>query len=189
MSSHLQEIQKILKRHGNNDGREAIKKFIPGVSKFYGTRTPLLNDLAKQFKSGGFQLTEELWYAGYWEEKILAAKLMGKIAKQDAGKTLELFEQFSDDITDWAVCDALGMQSLHPIRKTHDKEIFALAKKLNRSADLWQRRLSLVMVEWYTRDIAKHALIQKLVKALEQDEEYYVKKAIVWINRNFNKKR
>jgi 3-methyladenine DNA glycosylase AlkD len=29
--------------------------------------------------------------------------------------------------------------------------------------------------------------IRKLVKTLENDEEYYVKKAIVWINKNLEK--
>lgn len=189
LSVQLQEIRRTLKQHADDNGRKAIQKFIPGVFKFYGARTPLLNDLAKEFKKGGFPLAEELWDAAYWEEKILAAKLLGKIAKQDAEKTLELFEKFSATITDWAVCDALGMQSLHPIRKTNDKEIFAIAKKLNQSENLWQRRLSLVMVEWYTRDVTKHTRIKNLVKALETDEEYYVKKAIVWINKNFDKRK
>lgn len=189
MSVQLQEIRSILKKHADDNGRKAIEKFIPGASVFYGVRTPLLNDLAKQFKPGSFHLAEELWYGGYWEEKILAAKLMGKIAGKNANKTLELFEKFSETITDWAVCDALGMQSLHPIRKTHDKEIFAVANAISHSKDLWQRRLSLVMVEWYTRDVTKHTHIKNLVKALKNDDEYYVKKAIVWINKNFDKRK
>jgi len=32
-----------------------------------------------------------------------------------------------------------------------------------------------------------HLEIKKLVKSLENDQEYYVKKAIVWINKNFDK--
>jgi 3-methyladenine DNA glycosylase AlkD len=71
--------------------------------------------------------------------------------------------------------------------KTHQKEIFAVAKKYNTSKDFWQRRLSLVLVEWYTRVKELHPQIKQLVKNLEKDEEYYVKKAIVWINKNFTK--
>ena len=52
---------------------------------------------------------------------------------------------------------------------------------------MWQRRLSLVMVEWYTRNKAFHPAIKLLVNNLKNDEEYYVKKAIVWINKNFTK--
>jgi 3-methyladenine DNA glycosylase AlkD len=41
-----------------------------------------------------------------------------------------------------------------------------------------------VLVEWYTRIKELHPEIKELVKTLETDEEYYVKKAIVWINKN-----
>jgi 3-methyladenine DNA glycosylase AlkD len=98
-----------------------------------------------------------------------------------------LIEYFAPGIDNWAVCDTIGMQALQTILKTHQKEIFALAKKYNRSANLWERRLSLVLVEWYTRDKTLHDEIKKLVKPLENDNEYYVKKAVVWINKNFAK--
>jgi 3-methyladenine DNA glycosylase AlkD len=44
-----------------------------------------------------------------------------------------------------------------------------------------------VLAEWYTRIKSLHPEIKKLVKNLENDEEYYVKKAIVWINKNLAK--
>ena len=112
---------------------------------------------------------------------------MGKIAKKDPERSLKMVALFARNIGNWAVCDAIGMQGLKPILKTHQKQIFDLAKKYNQSADFWQRRLSLVLVEWYTRIKELHPEIKKLVKALENDEEYYVKKAIVWINKNLEK--
>lgn len=187
MSAELKAIQKILKENANPNAKASTEKFIPNVEKKYGVYNPVLNELAKQFKSGGFELVEELWKAGALEEKILAGKLLGKIAKQDPQHAVKLVEKFSSEITNWAVCDTLGMQALNPIVKTHEKEIFALAKKLNKSENFWQRRLSLVLVEWYTRNTSSHAEIKKLVKNLKNDEEYYVKKAIVWIERNLDK--
>ena len=79
------------------------------------------------------------------------------------------------------------MQGLKPILKTHQKEVFALAWKYNSSKDFWQRRLSLVLVEWYTRLPEHHTEIKKLIKNLETDDEYYVKKAVVWIKKNLKK--
>ena len=134
-----------------------------------------------------FELVEELWKAGSLEEKLLAVKMLGRIAKKDPERSLKVTQLFAKNIGNWAVCDAMGMQGLKPILKTHQKEIFALAWKYNTSKDFWQRRLSLVLVEWYTRDKAFHPEIKQLVKQLENDEEYYVKKAIVWIKKNFIK--
>ena len=83
----------------------------------------------------------------------------------------------------------MGMQGLKPMLKSHQKEIFALAKKYNHSVNFWERRLSLVLVEWYTRIPELHIEIKKLVIPLENDPEYYVRKAVEWINRNIDKAR
>jgi 3-methyladenine DNA glycosylase AlkD len=187
MGTDLKAIQKILKDKSNPEALAACKKFVPGTTKIYGVRNPVLNELSKQFKGSGFNLIKELWDAGAFEEKLLAAKILQKVAKKDALQSLLLIQYFAPGIDNWAVCDTVGMQSLQTILKTHQKEIFALAKKYNRSANFWERRLSLVLVEWYTRDKTLHTEIKKLIKPLENDEEYYVKKAVVWINKNFAK--
>lgn len=187
MSSELKKIQQALKEKSNADAIAAYKKFVPGTMKIYGVRTPELNELSKQFKAGGFELIKTLWDAGALEEKLIAVKILQKIAKQDAARALALVQYFAPGIDNWAVCDAIGMQALQTIKKTHQKEIFALAKKYNNSANFWERRLSLVLVEWYTRDESLHTAINKLVAPLKNDKEYYVKKAVVWINKNFTK--
>ena len=69
----------------------------------------------------------------------------------------------------------MGMQFLRGIVKTHPAEIFEIANKYCLSKNMWQRRLSLVMVEWYTRSREFHPEIKKLVNTLKNDEEYYVK--------------
>jgi len=37
------------------------------------------------------------------------------------------------------------------------------------------------------RDKTLHTEIKQLVKQLENDDEYYIMKAVVWINKNFAK--
>lgn len=187
MSEQLKQIQQLLKQKSIPEALAAFKKFVPGKMKIYGVRTPELNELAKQFKEGGFNLIKELWDAGAFEEKLLAVKVLQKIAKKDTARSLQLVQYFAPGIDNWAVCDAIGMQGLQTILKTHQKEVFALAKTYNSSTNFWERRLSLVLVEWYTRDKTLHPEIKKLVKPLENDSEYYVKKAVVWINKNFAK--
>jgi len=189
VSKELKEIQKILQANSSPEAKASHQKFVPGKEKIYGVRMPFINELAGRYKNGGFDLIEALWKAGALEEKVLAVKILGKIAKKDPERSLKMVQLFAQNIGNWAVCDTIGMQGLKPILKTHSKEIFALAKKYNESTDFWQRRLSLVLVEWYTRMKEMHPEIKKLVKALENDEEYYVKKAIVWINKNFEKEK
>jgi 3-methyladenine DNA glycosylase AlkD len=187
MSQQLAEIQETLAAKADKNNVQFFEKMVPGKQKIYGVKTPELNLLAQQYKSGSFGLAEELWKSGALEEKIIAIKIMEKTGKNNPVKLLSLHKRLSKEIDNWAVCDGLGMQFLRGIVKTHADDIFALAKKYNCSKDPWQRRLSLVMVEWYTGLKEFHPQIKQLVKNLAGDEEYYVKKAIVWINRNFNK--
>ncbi|MBL0129701.1 MAG: DNA alkylation repair protein [Chitinophagaceae bacterium] len=189
MSQPLNEIQKILKAKANAEAKAAHKEFVPGKDRIYGVRNPVLNELAQQYKDGGFGLVEELWNAGAYEEKLLAIKMLGKIAKKDPEQSIRIIQIFANDIGNWAICDTLGMQGLRPLLQTHQKEIFSLARKYNQSEDFWQRRLSLVLVEWYTRKKELHPEIKQLVQTLENDSAYYVRKAVVWIKKNFSKEK
>ena len=189
MTKELKEIQAILRSHADKKNEAFFKKMVPGKQMIYGVKTPALNEIAKKYKAGTFSLAEELWKSGALEEKIIAIKIIEKTGKTDPERLLKLFRKFSAGIDNWTVCDGLGMQFLRSIITTHDKKIFAISAEFNQSPKMWQRRLSLVMVEWYTRKKEHTVEIKKLVKALESDEEYYVKKAIAWIDRNFEKKK
>lgn len=187
MSALLKQIQQELKSHSTKEAKAAALKFVPGVTKIYGIRIPVLNELAKKYKEGGFELVRELWNSGAFEERIMAAKILNRICKKDPDHSLKLVSGFSKDISDWAVCDSIGMQSLKPISKIKQKEIFALSGKLINSKNFWERRLSLVIIEVFTKDKSLHPEILKRVKLLENDEEYYVRKAVDWIKRNIKK--
>src|SRR6186997_119775 len=164
MSVLLKQIQKELKDHSTPEAKAAAMKFVPNAEKVYGIRTPVLNLLAKKYKEGGFDLAKELWSSGAFEEKLLAAKLLTVICKKDPLRSLKLVAGFSKDISD-------------------------LSAKLIKPKNPWERRLSLVIIEVFTKDKSLHPEIIKRVKMLENDEEYYVKKAVVWIKRNFEKGR
>lgn len=187
MSALLKQVRQELQANSTPEAKAAALKFVPNAQRVYGIRTPVLNLLSKEYKEGGFQLVEELWLSGAFEEKLLAAKLLNVICKKDPERSLKLVTSFTKDISNWAECDAVGMQALKPVAKKIQKEIFDLSAKLIRSKNLWERRLSLVIIEVFTKDKALQPEIMKRVKSLENDDEYYVRKAVDWIKRNFKK--
>ena len=187
MPGLLKQVQQELQANATPEARAAALKFVPNAQRVYGIRTAGLNVLSKKYKEGGFQLVRELWSAGAFEEKLLAVKLLNVICKKDPELSVNLVASFSKDISNWAECDAVGMQALKPVAKKMQKEIFDLSEKLLKSKNLWERRLSLVIIEVFTKDKLLHPEIKKRVKALENDDEYYVRKAVDWIKRNFKK--
>ncbi len=173
----LIEIQKRLRENSSEQVAASIRKFVPGSIKVYGNKIPFLNELAKEFKEAGFDLVEELWNTGAFEEKMLAVKMLGKMAKKDPERSMNLIKHFAPGIDNWAICDAMGMQGLKPMLKSRQPIIFELANYYNSSNNFGERRLSLVLVEWYTRDKNMHHQVIPLINALETDSEYYVKKS------------
>lgn len=183
----LRQIQKKLKSLSTDEATASIRKFVPDASKVYGVKMPVINELAKELKDCGFELINDLWKSGFFEERLLAAKLVGKLSKEFPEQAIALVKRFSKDIEDWAVCDTLGMQSLKLIATKYEREIFDLARQLNKAKSFWQRRLSLVLVEVYARDPLLHPSIHALIKPLSNDKEYYVKKGIVWLQKSMEK--
>ena len=181
------EIRKILKRKASRKAKESFQKFIPSAQKVYGVRVPVLNKIAKNIKDADFDLIEKLWKSGILEEKLLAAKILGKICKTDADRTLGLIKKFSKDISDWAVCDTLASQGIKKIVQIKQKEIFELSEKLVLSKNFWQRRFGLVLLINFVKDKNLRKDIEKILKKVEQDKEYYVKKAIIWLKKELQK--
>ncbi|MGC9031669.1 MAG: DNA alkylation repair protein, partial [Minisyncoccia bacterium] len=181
----LIEIRKILKNQSNSKVKESIKKFVAPLEKVYGVKTPVLNEISNRFRCGGFELVEILWKSGSFEEKIVAAKILGKICNNNPEKTLELIKKFSRGISDWAVCDSLATQGVRKIAKIKQKEIFELSKKLIKSKNFWQRRFGIVLLLNLKKEKSSKKEIEKIIKDVEKDKEYYVKKAVEWIKRKF----
>jgi len=179
----LTEIKTFLKEKSNNKAKESWRKFVPTSEKIHGVYLAEINKIVSKYTSGGFKLVEELWKSGYLEERILAAKILGKICKKDPEKTLELIKKFVDDIVDWAVCDTLATQGIRPIAKIKQKEIFELSKKLVKSENSWKRRFGIVLLINFKKDKTLKKEIEKIIKNVENDKEHYVKKAIEWIKR------
>src|SRR5688572_18129630 len=187
MSKLLQTIHSELRSNSSPEARASALKFVPNATLVYGVRMPYLNTMAKKYKDGGYTLVKQLWNSGAFEEKILAAKLISELAKKEPEKAIDTVHEFSKKIDNWALCDTLGMQSLKPIAKKKQEEIFALSSALIGSKDPWQRRLSLVLIENYTKDKLFHPEIKKRISMLKDDPYYYVKKAVGWVERNLAK--
>ena len=141
ISERVSSIKQALADQSDEKTKGAVRKFIPTSQHVYGVRLPLLNQIAKEHREGGFELAEALWKSGAFEEKLLAAKLLGSSCKKDPDRALTLAKTFAAQISDWAVCDTLGMQGVKGIASEKQIELFAWSNKLVKSRNLWERRL------------------------------------------------
>ncbi len=180
----LTEIREFLKEKSNDKVKESWRKFIPTSEKVYGVYITDINKITSKYVSGGFKLVEELWKSGYLEERILAAKILGKICKKDPEKTLNLIKKFVNNIVDWAVCDTLATQGLRPIAKIKQKDILEFSRRLVKSENLWKRRFGIVLLINFKKEKSLRKQIEEIINSVSDDKEYYVKKALDWLKRS-----
>ena len=118
-----------------------------------------------------------------YEEQLLAAKILGKICKNNPERSLNLIKKFTKGIFDWSVCDTLATQGIKGIAKIRQREILNLSRKLISSKNLWQRRFALVVLINYKKDKELRKSILEIIKKAKADKEIYVKKALYWLEK------
>ena len=179
----MPKIQKILKSKAKEKVKTSWIKFVASPKKVYGVKVPILNEIAKNIKNPDFNLVKKLWKSGAFEERLLATKILDRICKKDADMTLQLVKKFALEISDWATCDTLATQGVRKIAIIKQKEIFEFSQKLVSKKNFWQRRLGLVLLINFIKDKKFKPLIKGILKKVRDDEEYYVKKAVEWLER------
>jgi len=180
----IEEIRKFLKEKSNKKAKESWRKFVPTSEKVYGVYLAEINKIVPKYKSGGFKLAEKLWESKYVEEKILAAKIFGRICKQNPNLTLKLINKFVNNIANWAVCDTLATQGIRPIAKIKQREIFELSRKLVKSKNLWKKRFGIVLLINFKKEKPLRKEIDAIIKQIKDNDEYYVKKASEWLRKD-----
>lgn len=184
---NILEIRKKLKKSEDKSFKKFQNIYMLSNDKYYRVRTTVLNEIVEKIKEYDFILIEKLWASGYFEEKILGCKILAKISDKNSKKTLKFIEKLSGRISDWAVCDTLGSQSIKKINISNQKEIYNLAEKLIASKNLWKRRLGIVFLIELNKKGFDSAKIKELAQKLKNDNEYYVKKAMLWLKNELNK--
>jgi len=164
----LNEIRSFLREKSSEKAKESWQRFIPTAKKIYGIYVNEINKLVSKYKKSGFELIRELWHDEYLEERILAAKLLGKICKRDPELTLKLVREFINDLNNWAECDTLATQGIRPIVKTKQDEILKLSQELIKSNNPWKNRFGIVLLINFKNNTTLRPKIKSIIKQLEK---------------------
>ena len=183
----LRTVRTELRKAADPRVAASTAKYVPTARRVYGVRLPILNALAKDCRSGGFALVEELWRAGAYEERLLATKLLGAVAQRDPIRALTFLRNAARDIGDWVICDTIATQGMRPVARTHGPELFGLAESLTASKSVWQRRLGIVLLTNFAKRPDSRAAIRKVLAPLRNDPEPYVRKALMWIDKDLDR--
>jgi len=187
LSEDVARIQALLRANATTERQAAARKFAPTAERVHGVQLPVLNAITQEFAAGGLPLAQKLWVLGAFEERLIAAKIVGRVAAKDRDSVFAFVQTSIADLRDWAVCDTLATQGVRRILTTKREELLALSSRLIRSTDRWSRRFGVVLLTNFAPERELHADLVARMKPLKNEAEHYVKKAVEWLSRDLAK--
>ncbi len=109
----------------------------------------------------------------------LESKMRNKEFLLDSWKKIKHWQKTVDN---WGSCDTLSKIYTKILELIPDK-VLTLIEQWNESANLWDRRQSIVSLLYFSRTkkiVLPYETIIKFINRLLEDKEYYVQKAVGW---------
>ncbi|MDD3171416.1 MAG: DNA alkylation repair protein [Bacilli bacterium] len=157
-----------LKQFQNPEKEEWSRKILNTKQKLLCMKTQDLYNIAKEISKGNYMSYLDLKIFDYYETVAIYGKLIVKI--KDFFTMKRYLDIYSSIMENWAHCDLLDFT----ITKDNKKQFLALSEDYIKSDLLFVRRLSLSILLNMIRDESILDDVFKRLKALENEEEYYV---------------
>jgi len=169
------EYLEYLKSCADEEYKSFSEKIIPGCDNILGIRIPALRKIAKTVFKGNYAEFLRCERDIYHEEVIIAG-LVRALKKCGYSEMLGDIIEFSEKITNWAVCDTVSFKGL----KLYISEFYKDKDILIKSENPWQVRYGLgILMEFYLTD----EYISEVLKTTEnvRSDFYYVNMMQAWL--------
>jgi 3-methyladenine DNA glycosylase AlkD len=181
---------------------EGMRTVVPGAEKLYGVRVPKLRRLArgvaKTYRSdsdGLKRIALECWDRGSREHRLLAVFILAGVKGMEPQERWSLGVRLLPDVSNWEECDQLCHAMLGEAL-AHEPGFMDELESWLRDENVWVRRAAIVTTVLLRRADYPDALARELdlrtlamCRALLNDREKYIRKAVDWAIRETIKRR
>jgi 3-methyladenine DNA glycosylase AlkD len=186
------EIIKELETLGNSKKAAGMQAYMKTTQPFYGVqagpRRKSFKAIAKSYKKltreEYEQIIFELWNGSHRETMYQALEVAEHYKKYRDLQSWPIYDRLVQTATHWDTLDWIVGKLVSPLVLQHremEKELI----KWSQSDNFWVRRASLLAHLHHKEDT--HAeLLAKTILALAHEEEFFIRKAIGWILRDYS---
>jgi 3-methyladenine DNA glycosylase AlkD len=183
------EARVMLKAQSDETVQKGAKAYFKGEFKNYGVKVPHVRAIAKEVlsklkgtdKETVFDICEELWKSGYFEESVIACELAYAQRKQFEERDIHLFEKWiSCYVNNWASCDTFCNHTVGTFITAYPEYLNTL-KKWIKSENRWMRRAAAVTLIVPARKGKFLNDILEIATLLLQDDDDMVQKGYGWM--------
>jgi len=189
MKNILTALRNDLKSNASEERRISGERFFKEPVKMYGMRASQLSAIAKTHfihvkglsKKEVWELCEQLWKSGLYEEAIVACIWSCKIKKQFTPEDFPVFEKWvTQYITNWAACDTFCNHTMGTFLEMYPDFLKDL-KKWTRSGNRWVRRAAAVSLIVPARKGMWLDDVFEIATAMLHDTDDMVQKGYGWM--------
>ncbi|WP_433832383.1 DNA alkylation repair protein [Flavobacterium anhuiense] len=189
MKTIIEQIRQTLNESIDEKTKNGSQRFFKEEIKSYGVKVPIVNQISKAYfteikrknKTEIFDLCEELWHSGNFEECIIACNWSYALRKHYEREDFIIFSRWLQNyVSNWATCDTLCNHTIGTFIMMYPEYILELtnwAKSTNR----WVKRAAAVTLIIPARKGLFLDNILELADILLLDKDDLVQKGYGWM--------
>ena len=153
LEAFLEKLFDLLRSVGSEERAAGAARTIPGMGESYGVPLPDLRIIAGELAKWGkphpekaFEFIKRLWKSGIRDGRVIAAKILERLGKREAEKTLEIASALMAGIRNWEECDQLACFGLRHVVQRRPGLVFPWCARWVKSEEKWTRRFGIAVL-------------------------------------------
>lgn len=177
----------------NEDNAKYMKAYMKDNFEYLGIKTPLRKELEKEFlkeKSKEAlidkELVRELSRNEYREFQYVALDYLVKQKKKLQKEDITFIRELIVTKPWWDTIDLIASHLVGEICKKYPELIYEYILNWSTDENMWIRRTAILYQLKYKQDTDRN-ILEKVIKDNIEDEEFFIRKAIGWVLREYSK--
>lgn len=188
------DLKKVFLANSSEENAKPMKKYMRDQFDFFGIPSTARREISKEFmKSKPLpegeamrKVVKELWSLPEREYQYFGMELFMKLNKQWNEKEHVLIEELIVNKSWWDTVDYIASHIAGDYFKKFPDQIETVTGKWNHSKNIWLQRTSLLFQLKYKKQ-TDFKLLSRYIQQLSGSKEFFIKKAIGWILREYSK--
>jgi 3-methyladenine DNA glycosylase AlkD len=191
---YLKDLDKAYKTRANPDMAAQMKNYMKGQYEYFGIPSPERRELYKlHWKEHGLlpdnqveEIVKWCWNAPQREFQYFALESLGKTTKKADKQMINIYEFTITHKSWWDTVDYIAANLVGIYFRKFQEEIEPKTTIWMESGNMWLQRTCLLFQLKYKSE-TNTILLENLIAQLSGAKEFFIRKAIGWILREYSK--
>ncbi len=191
---YLSQLYKELENKSNPELAIHMKKYMLNQFGFYGIQSPLRKEIIRTFiKENGLPDVNELeaiinnlWDKDERECQYLALFILQKFLNKAPEERIDLYEDLILRKSWWDTVDGIAPNLVGIHFQNYPELLMPYTNKWMGSGNIWLQRSCILFQLKYKEELDTE-LLNSFILQLNQSKEFFIRKAIGWILREYSK--